>query len=117
MAKLEVNCRGFSMTHICDNLVCLWWRRRWWRRRRGGQKLGVNTIQVLDSSLVIFAQPQWVGEGVVGRHYGSWLTRVLQAEDVPKLMGSDLEEVCACKGGGDDAKPQMIQKLPQGKLY
>lgn len=37
---------------------------------------------------------------------------MLQAKDVPELMGSDLEEVCACKVG-DDAKPQMIQKLPR----
>lgn len=108
----DTNRRRISVTHICDNLVCLrWWRRRrrWWR---WGQKLRVNTIQVLDASLVIFAQSQWVGERVVGWHYGSWLARVLQAKDVPELMGSDLEEVCACKVG-DVAKPQMIQKLPR----
>lgn len=82
-----------------NDLIGLWvgWRRRrGWRR---GQDLPVGSVQVLDSSLVIVAQPQRVGEGVVGGHDGSRRAGVLQAQYMPELMGCNLEEVCACRGG------------------
>lgn len=91
-------CVGF--THVWDDLVGL--RVQWWGRRRGwrrGPDWRADSVQVLDAPLVVLAQLQRVGEGVVCGHDGSRLTRVLQAEDVPELMGSNLEEVCACKGG------------------
>lgn len=72
-----------------------------------GQDLWMSSIQELDALLVILAQPQWVGEGVVCGHDGSRLTGVLQAQDVSKLMGRNLEKVCACGGGGVD-KPQRM---------
>lgn len=58
----------------------------------------MSAVQILDAFLVIFAHPQWVGEGVVCGHDGSRLMGVPQAQDVPKLMGSNLEKVCACRG-------------------
>lgn len=99
------------ITHICDNLIglCVWWRWRWgwwW-----GQDLWVSAIQVLDALLVILTQPQRVGERVVGRHDSSLLTRVLQAQNMPKFMGSHLEKVCACgcsRQDSEDAKPHLI---------
>lgn len=59
----------------------------------------MSSVQVLDAALIVLAQPQRIGEGVVCRHDGSWLTGVLQAQDMPELMGSNLEKVCACGGG------------------
>lgn len=74
----------------------------------------MSSIQVLDALLVILAQPQRVGEGVVRRHDGSRLAGVLQAQDVPELMGSNLEKVCACGGSrqaSENAKPHLIQMV------
>ncbi len=74
----------------------------------------MNSIQVLDTLFVILAQPQWVGKGVICGHDGSWLTGVLKAQDVPKLMGSNLEKVCACGGGrqaSKDAKPHLVHMM------
>lgn len=71
----------------------------------------MSSIQVLDALLVILAQPQWVGERVVGRHDGSRLTGVLQAQDMPKFMGSHLEKVSACgcsRQDSEDGKPHLI---------
>lgn len=90
-----------SSTHIRDDFIGLWvwwrWRRGWWRR--WGQDLRVRSVQVLDALPVILAQPQRVGEWVVCGHDGSLLAGVLQAQDVPELMGSNLEKVCACRDG------------------
>lgn len=57
----------------------------------------MSAVQVLDALLVILAQPQRVREGVVSGHDGPRLAGVLQAQDVPKLMGSNLEKVRACR--------------------
>lgn len=89
---------NWCCAHVGDNLIGLWVGRgrRWWRRC--GQDSRVSPVQILDALLVVLAQPQRVREGVVGRHDGPRLAGVLQAQDVPKLMGSNLEEVCACGG-------------------
>lgn len=60
----------------------------------------MSPVQVLDSLLVVLAQSQRVGEGVVGGHDGARLAGVLQTQDVPELMGGDLQEVCTCRGRG-----------------
>lgn len=62
----------------------------------------MSAVQILDALLVILAQPQRVREGVVGGHDGPRLAGVLQAQDVPELMGGDLEEVRACRGGREE---------------
>lgn len=62
----------------------------------------MSAVQVLDALLVILAQPQRVREGVVSGHDGPRLPGVLQAQDVPELMGSNLEEVRACGGGREE---------------
>lgn len=102
-----------------DDLVGLWVG---WRRRRGwrcGQDFRISSVQVLDALFVIVAQPQRVGEGVVGRHDGSRHAGVLQAQYVPELMGCNLEEVCACRGvrqTSENAKPHVTQILLESNL-
>lgn len=86
--------------HIGDNLIGFWVRRRRRRRRRRRcrRDLRVSAVQILNALLVILAQPQRVREGVVSGHDGPRLAGVLQAQDVSKLMGSNLEKVRACRG-------------------
>lgn len=60
-----------------------------------------RSVQVLDAPLVIIAYSGWkVGEEVVWGHDGSLRTGVLQAQDVPELMGGNLEKVHACRVEG-----------------
>lgn len=70
------------------------------RRRGRGRDLRPRAVQVLDALLVVRAERQGVGEGVVGGHDGPGLPGVLQTQHVAKLMGSHLEEVRAWGGGG-----------------
>lgn len=77
------------------------------------------SIQGLDALLVILAQSQRVGEGVVCGHDGSRRTGVLQAQDVPELMGSNLEKVCACGGSrqaAQDGKPHLVHTVLRNSL-
>lgn len=53
-------------------------------------------VQVLDPQLVILAQLQGIGEAVIRGHHCTRFPGVLQAQNMPKLMSSHLEEVCAC---------------------
>lgn len=54
-----------------------------WYVRRGA-------VQILDTPLVVLAQLQWVGVAVEGRHHSIWLHRMLQAQDMSKLMSCHL---------------------------
>ena len=70
---------------------------------RFGRDMRTRAIQVLDPSLVILTELQRIGETVEGGHHCPRLSGVLQAQDVSKLMGRHLEEVCAC--GGSERSP------------
>lgn len=58
----------------------------------------MSAVQILDALLVVLAQLERVGEGVVRGHDGPRLAGVLQPQHVAKLMGSNLEKVGACGG-------------------
>jgi hypothetical protein len=74
---------------ICSDL----WQ---WLGWRWGLDMWTRAIQVLDPQLVILAQLQGIGEAVIGGHHCARFLGVLQAKNMPELMSSHLEEVCAC---------------------
>lgn len=51
-------------------------------------------IEVLDASAVIWAEAQWVAEGVERGHECLSSCRVLQPQCMAKLVGGHLQEVC-----------------------
>lgn len=83
---------GFYLIGLCDD-------------RRGFSQ---RAIQVLDALLVIVAQLQGIGEAVIRGHHCTRFPGVLQAQNMPKLMSSHLEEVCACSGIRERVTPTGI---------
>lgn len=69
------------------------------RGRGRGRDMQPWAVQVLDALLVVRAELQGVGEGVVGGHDRPGLLGVLQTQDVAKLVGGHLEEVRAWEEG------------------
>lgn len=55
-------------------------------------------IQVLDAFLVILTQAEGVAKDVERRHQGLGDSRVLQAQDVAKLVSGHLQKVSAYQG-------------------
>lgn len=53
------------------------------------------TVEVLDASGVILTEPEGVGVAIEGRHDGARFQRVLQAQNVPKLVSCHLQQIRA----------------------